>query len=61
MIVDNKPIRPSKTSIEWCLQGVDQCWKEKKRTYKQEELADAEAAYEHARKVYRQRLAEYSE
>jgi len=61
VIVDNKPIRPSKTSIEWCLQGVDQCWKEKKRTYKQEELADAEAAYEHARKVYRQRLAEYSE
>ena len=61
VIVGNKPIRPSKASIEWCLRGVDQCWKEKKRTYKQSELADAEAAYEHARKVYQQRLAECSE
>ncbi|MFT3881845.1 MAG: CehA/McbA family metallohydrolase [Gemmatales bacterium] len=58
VIVDNKPIRPSKASVEWCLKGVDQCWKEKKRTYKQDELAEAEAAYEHARKVYQQRLAE---
>lgn len=58
VIVNNKPIRPSKASIEWCLKGVDQCWKEKKRTYKQDELADAESAYEHARKVYQQRLAE---
>jgi hypothetical protein len=55
--VDNKPIR-RKACIDWCLKGVDQCWKEKKRTYKQEEQAEAEAAYEHARKVYRQRLAE---
>jgi len=58
VIVDNKPIRTSKASIEWCLKGVDQCWKEKKRAYKQEEIADAEAAYEHARKVYQQRLTE---
>jgi hypothetical protein len=57
VIINNKPIR-EKASIDWCLKGVDQCWKEKKRTYKPEELADAEAAYEHARKVYRQRLAE---
>lgn len=57
VIVDKKPIR-QKASIEWCLQGVDQCWKEKKKTYQQSEQADAEAAYEHARKMYRERLAE---
>lgn len=58
VMLDKKPIRPSKASVEWCLKGVDQCWKEKKRTYKQDELAEAESAYEHARKVYRQRLTE---
>lgn len=58
VMLDKKPIRPSKASLEWCLKGVDQCWKEKKRTYKQDELAEAEAAYEHARKVYQQRLTE---
>lgn len=58
VIVDGKPIRTSKASIVWCLKGVDQCWKEKQRTYKKEEQADAAAAYEHARNIYRQRLSE---
>lgn len=59
--IDNKPVRASKASIEWCLKGVDQCWKEKKRTYQDSELAEAEAAYNHARKAYQQRLAECEE
>lgn len=57
IIKDGKPIR-HKSSLEWCLAGVEQCWKQKQKTYADAEMKEAEAAYEHARKVYRQRLAE---
>jgi hypothetical protein len=39
--------------VEWCLKGVDQCWSQKQRFIKAEEMDDANAAYEHARRVYR--------
>lgn len=58
VLVDGKPIRASKADAEWCLRGVDQCWSQKRRTYADQEMADAEAAYEHARKVYRKILDE---
>jgi hypothetical protein len=57
VIKDGKPIR-EKASLEWCLAGVEQCWKQKQKTYAAAEMKEAEAAYDHARKVYRQRLAE---
>ena len=57
VMVGDKPIR-ERRSIEWCLKGVDQCWSQKKRFYKAAEMDDAIAAYEHARQVYRARLAE---
>ncbi len=56
--VAGKPIRPNKRSIEWCLASVDKCWAQKQRTYAAKEQAEAAAAYEHARQVYRARLAE---
>jgi hypothetical protein len=31
VVVDGKPILPSRKSIEWCLKGVDQCWSQKKK------------------------------
>jgi hypothetical protein len=52
VLVGGKPIRASRQSAEWCLRGVDQCWKAKKPTYAEVELEQAERAYEHARKVY---------
>jgi hypothetical protein len=58
VLVDGKPIRASKRSAEWCRKGVDQCWSQKERFYKPAEMAEAKAAYDHARKVYRERLAE---
>jgi hypothetical protein len=58
VLVDGKPVRSSRRSVEWCLQGVDQCWRNKERFIKPAELADAQAAYEHARVTYRARLAE---
>jgi hypothetical protein len=56
IIVDYKPIR-EKRSLEWCLKSVDQCWSQKEALIDPKEHDDAVAAYEHARKVYRERLA----
>jgi hypothetical protein len=56
--VGGKPVRPSRKSVEWCLKSVDQCWSQKERFMKGEEIAQAREAYQHAREVYRARLAE---
>jgi len=58
VIVDGKPIRASRESAEWCLAAVDQCWKQKGSSYAEAEMAEAKAAYEHARKTYRRIMAE---
>ncbi|MEP7371830.1 MAG: CehA/McbA family metallohydrolase [Chitinophagaceae bacterium] len=51
VIVDGKPIHERK-SAEWCRQAVDQCWKMKQANIRAEERADAEEAYNKARKIY---------
>ena len=56
--VDGKPIRASRRSAQWCLDAVDVCWKSKQPILKEEDRAAAEAGYEYAREVYRQRLSE---
>ena len=58
VLVGDQPIRASLKSAEWCLQGVDKCWTEKQRFIKADELADAKAAYDHARATYRRLMAE---
>ena len=58
VVVGGKPIRGSRRSVEWCLQGVDQCWSQKKGLIAANEMADAVKAYDHARQVYRQLLRE---
>ena len=58
VVVGNKPVRASRRSIEWCLKGVDQCWSQKSRFIAEAELPQARTDYDHARKVYRQRLNE---
>jgi hypothetical protein len=58
VLVDNRPVRASRRSAEWCLKGVDQCWSQKERFIKADELEDARAAYQHARQVYRQIISE---
>jgi hypothetical protein len=55
--VGERPLRMKK-SLEWCAAAVDACWKQKERTYAEAERGEARAAYEHARTVYRARLAE---
>lgn len=58
MLVDSKPIRASRKSAEWCLKGVDQCWSQKKRFIRANEMDDAIAAYDHARTAYKKLIEE---
>jgi len=58
VLVGGKPIRASRQSAEWCLNAVNQCWTQKAAQIRASELPEARKAYEHARAVYRERLAE---
>ena len=57
-IVGGKPIRASRASVQWCLDAVNQCWTQKAPKIRATELDEARRAYDHAREVYKQRLAE---
>ena len=57
-IVGGAPIRASRQSVQWCLTAVNQCWTQKAAQIRATEIEDARKAYDHAREVYRQRLAE---
>ena len=58
VLVDDKPIRASRRSVQWCLEGVDRCWSQKERFIKTGEMEEAKKAYDHARAVYRKLLGE---
>jgi hypothetical protein len=58
VLVQGKPVRASRRSAQWCLAAVDQCWKQKSPAIRPEERAEAEKAYEHARRIYQQIAAE---
>ena len=58
VVVDGKPIRPSRRSVEWCLASVVQCWQQKEKFIAPAELEEARAAYAHARESYFTRIAE---
>lgn len=50
--VGDRPVRASKRSVEWLIKGVEKCWESKKQFYDEDEMGDAIAAYDHARKTY---------
>ena len=60
-IVGGAPIRASRRSAEWCLNAVNQCWTQKATQIRASELDEARHAYDRARQVFRERLAETSE
>ena len=60
VLVDGKPIR-DRRSAEWCLKSVDQCWSQKQRFIRENEMADATAAYDHARTAYKRLVEESAE
>ena len=57
--IDNKPIAV-KSSAEWCIAALNQCWKMKEPAIRTAEKGAAQALYEKARKVY-QEIAEKTE
>jgi hypothetical protein len=60
VLVGDRPIRASAASAEWCLKSVDKLWAQKSPRITPRDRDTAAAAFEHARQVYRQRLAENS-
>jgi hypothetical protein len=58
VMVGDKPIRASKRSAQWCLEGVEKCQRQKKRFIKADETKDFETAYAHARAAYEKLLGE---
>jgi hypothetical protein len=58
VIMDGKPIRASRASAQWCLTAVNQCWTQKAPKISKAELPEAQKAYDHARQVYQQLIAE---
>jgi len=56
--VAGKPVRASRASADWCLQGVERCWQNKERFIAAGEMADAKTAYAHARETYQRLKAE---
>jgi hypothetical protein len=61
VLVDGKPIRASKRSAQWCLDGIDRCWEQKRRQIRATEVPAAKKAYDEARVAYRKVLAEMAE
>jgi hypothetical protein len=58
VVVGDKPIRASRRSAEWCLAGVNQCWKNKERFIAKNEMQEALSAYDHARQTYQKLIKE---
>jgi hypothetical protein len=58
VLVDSRPVRASRRSIQWCLDCVDKLWTVKSPLVSERERAEARTAYNHASQVYRQSLAE---
>ncbi len=58
VLVGGRPIRASRASAEWCLKSVDRLWSQKFPQIAPRERDAAQAAYDHARQVYKQRLSE---
>jgi hypothetical protein len=58
VVVDGKPIRASRRSAEWALNGVNQCWSQKAALISPSEMGEAKKAYDHARQVYQELIRE---
>ena len=58
VLVGGRPVRASRRSVQWCLDCLDKLWAVKSPLIRESEREDARAAYDHARRVYAQRLAD---
>ena len=56
--VNEKPIRASRRSAQWCRACVDKVWQVKSPFMRESERAAAAEAFDHARRVYDTIIAE---
>jgi len=54
VIIDDKPIRASKRSAEWCLHSIEESWKKRVEHIRASDLVAAQTACDHARRVFDQ-------
>ena len=59
--VGGRPVRASRRSAQWCREAIDVIWDQKGRFVRDEERADAEAAFDFARRRYEEIAAECAE
>jgi hypothetical protein len=53
VLVNNRPIRASKRSAEWCIGVIEQLWRSKSDAISKDEVPAAKQAFEEAKEVYR--------
>jgi len=58
VLVGGKPIRASRLSAQWCVEVIDQLWKNRERNIRPAERPAARAAFDRALENYRQIAAE---
>jgi hypothetical protein len=58
VLVAGKPIRASRDSARWCLEAIDQLWRQRGSGIAAAEREAARAAYDEAREVYRRVIRE---
>ena len=58
VIVDDKPIRASRKSAQWCLDAVEVCWNQKVNRIREDERGAAREAYNVASQTYQKILEE---
>jgi hypothetical protein len=58
VLVDKKPIRASRASVEWDIRALEQCFEVKRAGWRPEDYPEAKAAYEFAYQAYKKILDE---
>jgi hypothetical protein len=61
VLVGGRPVRASRDSARWCLEVIDQLWRNREQAIAAAERPAAAAAFERARDRYRRILSECSQ
>ena len=61
VMVDNKPIRASRRSAEWCAATIEQLWRVRQSAIAANERPEAERAFQKALGIYRKIAEEAAE
>ncbi len=54
VLVDNRPVRASRDSARWCIETIEQLWRGRSKSIREEERASARNEYDRAISAFRQ-------